>query len=505
MGKYKFDDLFIFEMANNHQGDLEHGLRIINEISKLANEADVRGGIKFQFRDLDTFIHPHFRTDTKNKHIPRFLSTRLSQEQFKILLGEVRKKGMITVCTPFDETSVDRILEQQVEVIKVGSCSANDWPLLEKVATANKPVICSTGGLGLKEIDKIVSFFQHQGVDFALMHCIGIYPTPTKDLHLNQLETMRNRYPGVPIGFSTHEDPNELMAIGIAYAKGARLFERHVGLPNDKYQVNAYSSTPEQVRKWLAAYRKAIEMCGSKIRPPISKTEAADLNSLKRGVYTRVPIKQGERIPRESVYFAMPLQEGQLKSERWNNSIIADIDYEQDKPLNINLVDQQPTKKEIIYSAIHEIKGLLNEARIPIGQEFSIEMSHHYGVEKFHEYGAILITVINRTYCKKLVIQLPNQAHPNHYHKKKEETFQVLWGELDIMTEGVRKTLCPGDLHLVQAGVWHQFSTKTGVIFEEISTTAYNDDSFYEDKAINTMKREERKTQLENWGRYHFD
>lgn len=503
--KFHFENLFIFEMANNHQGDVEHGLRIINQISKVANEADVRGGVKLQFRDLDTFIHPDFVNDTKNKHISRFLSTRLADPEFSKLVEATSASGMVTICTPFDEASVDKIIAMNIDIIKIGSCSAQDWPLLEKVATTGKPVICSTGGLPIRDIDKIVSFFQHRGTDFALMHCVGIYPTPNKDMQLNQIGVFKKRYPEVTIGFSTHEDPNNCAAIGVAYAKGARIFERHVGVATDKYKLNAYSSTPEQIRGWLTGYRQAVELCGAENRPPVGHDEEASLLSLKRGVYAKQPIKKGAIINRDQIFYAMPAQEGQLISEKWKNNLTADVDYKPNQPIHGALADHQPTKAEIIYSVIHEIKGMLNEARIPIGEDFSIEMSHHYGVERFHEVGAILIDVINRSYCKKLVIQLPNQSHPYHYHKQKEETFQVLWGELEIEVEGKTRTLYPGDIQLVQRGVWHKFRTKPGVIFEEISTTAYNNDSFYEDKAINAMAREARKTKLQNWGRHQLD
>ena len=32
-----FNDLFIFEMANSHQGDVEHGKDIIHEMGKIAS------------------------------------------------------------------------------------------------------------------------------------------------------------------------------------------------------------------------------------------------------------------------------------------------------------------------------------------------------------------------------------------------------------------------------------------------------------------------------------
>ena len=160
---YNFHDLFIFEMANNHQGSIELGKSIIDMCSDLAKKHNIRAGIKFQFRQLDSFIHPNYIEANEPTHIKRFLSTKLSKKDFSLLENYARTKNLITICTPFDEESVDVIDEQGFEIIKIGSCSANDWPLLEKVAKYNHPVIISTGGLQISDIDKIVSFFHHKG------------------------------------------------------------------------------------------------------------------------------------------------------------------------------------------------------------------------------------------------------------------------------------------------------------------------------------------------------
>jgi N-acetylneuraminate synthase len=98
-----------------------------------------------------------------------------------------------------------------------------------------------------------------------------------------------------------------------------------------------------------------------------------------------------------------------------------------------------------------------------------------------------------------LLIQLPRQKHPYHRHERKEETFQVLFGELEVEKNGQPIKLCAGDTFLVEPGAWHKFSTLDGVIFEEISTTHFNDDSFYEDPLIAAMARSDRKTLVTNW------
>jgi N-acetylneuraminate synthase len=107
--------------------------------------------------------------------------------------------------------------------------------------------------------------------------------------------------------------------------------------------------------------------------------------------------------------------------------------------------------------------------------------------------------VINRKYCKKLIIQLPRQKHPYHFHKKKEETFQLLYGDLEVELDGTRIQPQVGDTILVKPGEWHKFHTLHGAIFEEISTTHYNDDSLYEDERIARLPREARKTVIPNW------
>mgnify|MGYP003326446595 CR=1 FL=1 len=76
-----FKDLIIFEMANSHQGSVEHGINIIKEMSKIAHKYNVKAAVKLQYRNLDTFIHPDFKGSKEYKHIDRFEGTRLTYDQ----------------------------------------------------------------------------------------------------------------------------------------------------------------------------------------------------------------------------------------------------------------------------------------------------------------------------------------------------------------------------------------------------------------------------------------
>ena len=101
----------------------------------------------------------------------------------------------------------------------------------------------------------------------------------------------------------------------------------------------------------------------------------------------------------------------------------------------------------------------------------------------------MLINCVNREYCKKLLVLLPGQTHPLHYHVKKEETFIILHGDLTVISNDNERTLTRGDTMTVERGTPHSFASKHGCVFEEISSTHCSDDSFYEDKGGFTFPR----------------
>lgn len=498
MKAFDFKQLFILDLANNHQGKVRHGARIIDGCARAAQNAGAdRVAVKFQFRHLPTFIHPAFRERADVPHIPRFLETALPDEAYGELAAAVRAHGMVTMATPFDEASVDRIEALDIEVIKIASCSAADYPLIERVAAARRPVVVSTAGLSMNQIDRLVNDLESKHVDFALMHCVALYPTARAQLNLNQIALLRERFAPVPVGFSTHEDPDNMDAVRMAVAKGAALFERHVGLAEGEIKLNAYSSSPDQVEAWMRACREAREMCGGDERAPAPVKETESLRSLMRGVYARRPLARDEAIPRDAVFFAMPLQEGQMTSGNWRQGLTADRAYEADAPLQDRDACHIPTKDDAIFQILLQVKGMLRAARIPPNSGQTVDLSHHYGLDRFREFGCALLDCVNRSYCKKLIVMLPRQKHPYHYHARKEETFQLLHGDLEVFLEGHRRKLALGETLLVEPGVWHKFHTLDGAVFEEISTTHFNDDSFYEDPRIARIPREERKTHID--------
>ena len=493
-----FNNLIIFEMANSHQGSVEHGINIIKEMGKIARKYNINAAVKLQYRDLDSFIHPDYKERNDVKHIPRFMSTRLNFDQFCELVAAVKDEGMVTISTPFDEEGVKWCVEQGLDIIKIASCSSLDWPLLEVAAQTGKPLIVSTGGKTISDIDKIYNFFTHRDVEFSLLHCVAEYPAPFERLQLDFIDKMKKRYRNVEIGYSGHENPDDHIVSMLAVAKGAKIFERHVGLPTDNITLNAYSMNPSQADRWVKSIIDAKNICDLKKEDTkyISQEEIDSLNSLARGVYAKRAIAKGETLTRDDVFFAMPYQEGQLTSGDFVDGMTATKDYQ----VNGAIYEKKYISDvKSARSVVHDAKGMLFEAGIAVGSQFEVELSHHYGIGNFRQFGAVIINIVNREYCKKLIVVLPGQKHPRHHHKLKEETFQLLYGNLDIEIDGHKTQLKPGDMQTVLRGQIHAFSSKTGAIFEEISTTHVRNDSYYEDLAINKKDPIERKTIIKDW------
>jgi sialic acid synthase SpsE len=290
---------------------------------------------------VDRFIHPDYRQRVDIRYIKKTIDTQLTWEEMSQLVDEVRRRSMITMATPFDEVSVDKCVEYGVQIIKLASSDVKDWLLIERIAQTRKPVIMSTGGSNLRDIDDIVSFFNKRNVPLAINHCVSIYPSEDGELQLNQIDFLARRYPENVIGFSTHEYRDWRTSMAIAYAKGARTFERHIDIEEDDIPVSPYCSLPTQVDEWFKAFLKAQEMCGAPgvaRRVPPEK-EVRYLDALVRGVYAKYDLPAGARLSAENVFLAIPLLKGQMSCRELMNDEVLMTGVEAGKPVMFDSLD----------------------------------------------------------------------------------------------------------------------------------------------------------------------
>jgi sialic acid synthase SpsE len=338
-----FEDLFVLELANNHLGSVARGLKIIEQYSKIVRFNNVKAAIKLQFRDVDHFI---------------------SHADYALLIRAIVENNCIPMATPFDEASVALCEEFALPIIKIASSSINDWPLLEAIAATKRPVIVSTGGASVKDTDDIVAFFTKRNILLALNHCVSIYPSEDSELELNQIDYLKKRYPRQIIGFSTHEYHDFANSMLIAYAKGARLFERHIDIDLDNAPVSPYCALPEQIDVWFKSYKKAVEMCGApgtqkRVSP---KKETRYLEGMVRGIYAKRDLPKGYRLQHltmnNDVYAAVPLQQGQISCRELMSGEVLLQDIKMHAPIMIDDIDS-------VYARNADLKDLIYQRGVP--------------------------------------------------------------------------------------------------------------------------------------------
>lgn len=337
-----FENLFVLELANNHWGSEERGLKIIRDHATVVRYNNVRAAIKLQFRDVDEFIHPGFKGTDTLRYVQKTEATRMSREGFARMVQEIRLLSCIPMATPFDEHSVDLCVQFDFPIIKVASSDLNDWPLLEKVASTRRPVIASSGGASEKDLDDLVSFFEKRNIPLAINHCVSLYPSEDEQLELNQIDYLRRRYPEHVIGFSSHEYRDWQSSMLISYGKGARTWERHIDVNHGGKEVAPYCSLPEQTDAWFKAFHRARQMCGGSDggKRVIGRKEIEYLDALVRGIYARHDLDADYVFARDSFaddfYLAVPLRKGQLSCREIINGERLITPIKADEALTIN-------------------------------------------------------------------------------------------------------------------------------------------------------------------------
>jgi sialic acid synthase SpsE len=495
--------LFIYDLANNHSGDVNKGLKIVEKIGACKEYPEFNHCFKFQYRQLDSLVHPDYKNRFDIKYVKRFSECKLEEDELLQIKKKIEDLGFLTAVTCFDNESVDIAEKHNFDIFKVASVSLTDWPLIERISEVDKPIILSTASSTLEEIDKVVEFMKHRDKKFALMHCRAEYPTKDENLELNQIDVIKERYIDIPVGFSTHEDPqanwksrkNNTESVKLAIAKNIFAFECHIDI--DVLNRNKYSRNDVEILSLLESAKKSLQICGIKNERYLkSEKEEKDLKQFRRGVFAKRDLRVGEKITKDDIYFAIPLLENSLSANDISKYKEYVVTQEIKKDEAVYKEKTNVQDNEVIVRKIYnDVKDFLIKSGVAIPKKFKMELSHHFGLKRFYESGAAIITFFNREYAKKLLIVLPGQFHEEHKHILKEETFDILFGGLELTLKDKEAIfLEEGNHYTVEREMYHSFYSKKGCILEEVSTTQFSNDSVYTNKKI--MENKDRKTTI---------
>ena len=218
----------IAEIGINHNGDYETAKRLMDESAKSGADA-----VKLQLRDLGTVYTKKVLDDSLTaEHSTQYLlnelrSCNLDFSKVEKLHQESQNLGIDFLVTPFDIKSAELLKKLNLPAFKIGSPDFTNIPLIQNLATHDKPIILSTGMSTEAEIDQVIHYLDSLEAQYALLHCNSTYPASIEDLNLNfikRLALLSKR----AVGYSGHE--KGFVPTLAAVSLGAKIIERHITL-----------------------------------------------------------------------------------------------------------------------------------------------------------------------------------------------------------------------------------------------------------------------------------
>ncbi|MFW5795062.1 MAG: N-acetylneuraminate synthase family protein, partial [Bacillota bacterium] len=262
----------------------------------------------------------------------------LSLEEHIKLKEYVEELGMIYLSTPFSRAAADILEEMGVSAYKIGSGECNNYPLIEHIASFGKPIILSTGMNDIKSISKSVDILEKYNIDYALLHCTSMYPTPYEKVRLGGITHLKENFPNAVIGLSDHSLGN-YTAFG-AIPLGASIIEKH--FTSDKSWEGPdveISINPDELKDLIKGTEAIHKALGGK--KEILAEEKPTIDFAYASVVSIKDIKKGEEFTKENIWVKRP-GTGEIQAEKFNDILgkKAKIDINKDKQLKWSMIKE---------------------------------------------------------------------------------------------------------------------------------------------------------------------
>lgn len=295
----------IAEAGSNHNQNLEIAKKLIDAASTAGVDA-----VKFQTFSAEKLVA---ESKLKAKHLDKvsedsthtiFRKIELPREWHLELAKYAESKGLIFLSSPFDEEAVDLLDEIGVPAFKIASGDITNLPLLRYVAKKKKPMIISTGGSTLGEVEEAISVMKEAGNDeVVLLHCIASYPTMVEDVNLDSMITIQKAFNHLT-GFSDHT--LGIIAPVVAATMGAVMIEKHFTL--DRKMIGPdhfYALEPSELKAMVENVRAVKKLKGT-FTKQVAEAELECRKLGRRSIFAAVDIFAGSVITRENVTILRP-------------------------------------------------------------------------------------------------------------------------------------------------------------------------------------------------------
>ena len=296
----------IAELSANHNQNLEIAIETIKAAKRSGADC-----IKLQTYTPDTL------TINSNKDDFKIKGTIWSGKNYYELYGEAftpwewhkklfevaKEEGLVCFSSPFDKSSVDFLENLSVPAYKIASFEITDIPLIEYVASKNKPVIISTGIASLEDIEMALKACKRMGNhQISLLKCTSSYPAPIDESNLLMIKHMRDKF-DVITGLSDHTIGSTVPIV--ATVLGAKIIEKHfildrsLGGPDSTFSMNE-----SEFKLMVKSIREAEDSLGN-IDFKLTKKQIKG-RDFSRSLYIVDDVKKGQIVSEKNVRSIRP-------------------------------------------------------------------------------------------------------------------------------------------------------------------------------------------------------
>jgi len=300
------DCYVIAEIGHNHQGKLKTCM----EMLKVAKECGA-DAVKLQKRDnrsLYTKAGYEKPYDNPNSYGATYGEHRealeFGESEYKELKAYAKEIGLTLFATAFDFPSVDFLAKLDMPAFKVASGDLKNIPLLTHMAQVGKPMILSTGGGTMQDVNRVYDAVMPINPQLCLLQCTAGYPAAFEELNLRVITTFRERFPQLVVGLSSH-DNGIAMALA-AYMLGARVVEKHFTLNHTwKGTDHAFSLEPIGLQKMVRDLRRARVAMGDGVKR-VYDSEVTPMVKMGKQMVAARDLPAGHAIRREDIAIKSP-------------------------------------------------------------------------------------------------------------------------------------------------------------------------------------------------------
>ena len=302
------DKVFIIaELSANHNGSIETALETVRAAKRAGADA-----IKLQTYTAETMTinckNDFFMIKQDTAWDGEYLYDLYKRaytpwEWHQEIYNLAKEEGLICFSSPFDNSAVDFLEELNSPIYKIASFEITDIPLIEYVASKQKPMIISTGIAEVSDIELAIETCRKVGNnDITILKCTSAYPADPSDANLLTIPDIKTRF-GVKAGLSDHTMGIEGPVVAVVL--GATVIEKHFILDKSVGGPDAHFSLDEkEFTEMVKAVRVAESMKG-KIDYEMTEKKKKS-KQFSRSLFIVKDVKEGEKITRENVRSIRP-------------------------------------------------------------------------------------------------------------------------------------------------------------------------------------------------------